>query len=77
MTIAADSTAAAPVLLPLRTFLKQYSISKSEFYRLCARGEAPEIAKIGRRTLIPAASAAAWLQVKSRPARCGARRVLR
>jgi hypothetical protein len=31
MTIAADSTAAAPVLLPLRTFLKQYSISKSEF----------------------------------------------
>jgi hypothetical protein len=31
MTIAVDSTAAAPVLLPLRTFLKQYSISKSEF----------------------------------------------
>jgi hypothetical protein len=29
MTIAADSTAAAPVLLPPRTFLKQYSISKS------------------------------------------------
>jgi hypothetical protein len=31
MTIAADSTAATPVLLPLRTFLKQYAISKSEF----------------------------------------------
>jgi predicted DNA-binding transcriptional regulator AlpA len=68
MTIAADSTAAAPVLLPLRTFLKQYSISKSEFYRLCARGEAPDLVKIGRRTLIPAASASAWLAARVRPA---------
>jgi hypothetical protein len=42
-----DSTAAVPVLLPLRTFLKQYSISKSEF---------------------PAASAAAWLAARVRPA---------
>jgi predicted DNA-binding transcriptional regulator AlpA len=63
-----DSTSAAPVLLPLRTFLKLYSISKSEFYRLCARGEAPDLVKIGRRTLIPAASAAAWLQSRVRPA---------
>jgi predicted DNA-binding transcriptional regulator AlpA len=63
-----DSTSAAPVLLPLRVFLKQYSLSKSEFYRLAARGEAPEIAKLGRRTLIPAASAAAWLQSRIRPA---------
>jgi predicted DNA-binding transcriptional regulator AlpA len=70
MTIATttDSTVAAPVLLPLRVFLKQYSISKSEFYRLAARGEAPEIAKIGRRTLIPAASAAAWIAARIRPA---------
>jgi len=45
----------------LRTFLKLYSISKSEFYRLAARGEAPDLVKLGRRTLIPAASAAAWL----------------
>ena len=63
-----DSTSAAPVLLPLRTFLKLYAISKSEFYRLAARGEAPEIAKIGRRTLIPAASASAWLAARIRPA---------
>ena len=63
-----DSPSAAPVLLPLRTFLKLYAISKSEFYRLAARGEAPEIAKIGRRTLIPAASAAAWLQSRIVPA---------
>jgi predicted DNA-binding transcriptional regulator AlpA len=68
MTIAADSTAAAPILLPLRTFLKQYAISKSEFYRLCARGEAPDLVKIGRRTLIPAASATEWLAARIRPA---------
>jgi predicted DNA-binding transcriptional regulator AlpA len=71
MTIAATTPtapSAAPVLLPLRTFLKIYAISKSEFYRLAARGEAPEIAKIGRRTLIPAASAAAWLQSRIVPA---------
>jgi predicted DNA-binding transcriptional regulator AlpA len=68
MTIAADSTAATPVLLPLRTFLKLYSLSKSEFYRLAARGEAPDLVKLGRRTLIPAASASAWLQSRIRPA---------
>jgi predicted DNA-binding transcriptional regulator AlpA len=62
-----DSTA-APVLLPLRTFLKLYAISKSEFYRLAARGEAPDLVKIGRRTLIPAASAATWLQSRIVPA---------
>jgi predicted DNA-binding transcriptional regulator AlpA len=63
-----DSTSAAPVLLPLRTFLKLYSLSKSEFYRLAARGEAPDLVKIGRRTLIPAASAATWLASRVRPA---------
>jgi predicted DNA-binding transcriptional regulator AlpA len=68
MTITADSTVAAPVLLPLQTFLNLYAISKSEFYRLAARGEAPDLVKIGRRTLIPAASATAWLQSRIRPA---------
>ena len=63
-----DSTSAAPVLLPLRTFLKLYAISKSEFYRLAARGEAPDLVKIGRRTLIPAASASAWLAARVVPA---------
>jgi predicted DNA-binding transcriptional regulator AlpA len=63
-----DSTSAGPVLLPLRTFLKLYAISKSEFYRLAARGEAPDLVKIGRRTLIPTASAAAWLASRVRPA---------
>jgi predicted DNA-binding transcriptional regulator AlpA len=68
MTTATASTPAAPVLLPLQTFLKLYAISKSEFYRLAARGEAPDLVKIGRRTLIPAASASAWLAARVRPA---------
>jgi predicted DNA-binding transcriptional regulator AlpA len=63
-----SASAAAPVLLPLRTFLKLYSLSKSEFYRLCVGGEAPDLVKLGRRTLIPAASAAAWLAARVRPA---------
>jgi predicted DNA-binding transcriptional regulator AlpA len=65
---ATDSTSAAPVLLPLRTFLKLYAISKSEFYRLAARGEAPDLVKLGRRTLIPATSATEWLAARVRPA---------
>jgi predicted DNA-binding transcriptional regulator AlpA len=64
-----DPTAApTPALLTLRTFLKLYSLSKSEFYRLAARGEAPDLVKLGRRTLIPTASAAAWLASRVRPA---------
>jgi predicted DNA-binding transcriptional regulator AlpA len=70
MTIVTDSAPAAPapVLFPLQTFLKLYSLSKSEFYRMCSRGEAPDLVKLGRRTLIPAASAAAWLAARVRPA---------
>jgi predicted DNA-binding transcriptional regulator AlpA len=66
--IKTDSTTAAPVLLPLQTFLKLYAISKSEFYRLAARGEGPDLVKIGSRTLIPAASAMSWMQARVRPA---------
>jgi predicted DNA-binding transcriptional regulator AlpA len=66
MTIAADSTAAAPVLLPLRTFLKQYSISKSSFYRKAA--EMPPVIKIGRSTLVSVAEADAWVRSKLMPA---------
>jgi hypothetical protein len=46
-TAAADSTAASPALLSLRTFLKQYSLSKSQFYREAAKGNAPPIVKNG------------------------------
>jgi hypothetical protein len=62
------STAAtpAPALLPLRAFLKQYSISKSSFYRRAA--EMPPIIKIGRSTLVPVAEAEAWARSKLVPA---------
>jgi hypothetical protein len=65
---ATDSTSAGPVLLPLRVFLRQYALSKSEFYRMAARGDAPDITRVGRRVLVPAASAAAWLAARVRPA---------
>jgi hypothetical protein len=35
---------------------------------MCSRGEAPDLVKLGRRTLIPAASASAWLAARIRPA---------
>jgi predicted DNA-binding transcriptional regulator AlpA len=56
----------APALLPLRTFLKQYSISKSSFYRRAA--EMPPIIKIGRSVLVPVAEADAWARAKLVPA---------
>ena len=62
----ADSTSAAPVLLPLRVFLKQYSISKSSFYRRAA--EMPPIIKMGSRTLVSVAEADAWARSKLVPA---------
>lgn len=64
-----------PVLLPLRAFLASHSLSKSEFYRMCARGDAPDIVKRGRRTLVPAAAAERWLAARVIPARsiCRAR----
>jgi predicted DNA-binding transcriptional regulator AlpA len=61
-----DSTAAAPVLLPLRTFLKRYAISKSSFYRRAS--EMPPVIKIGRSTLVSVAEADAWARSKLMPA---------
>ena len=62
---ATDSTPAVPVLLPLRTFLERYSISKSSFYRRAA--EMPPIVKLGSRVLVHAAEADAWARAKLRP----------
>jgi hypothetical protein len=55
-----------PALLPLRVFLRQYSISKSAFYRRAA--EMPPIIKIGRSTLVPVAEAEDWARSKLVPA---------
>jgi predicted DNA-binding transcriptional regulator AlpA len=66
-----DNTAAAlaePELIPLGAFLRRFSVSKSTFYRLAARGEAPDVLKIGRATFIPLASARSWLQSRVIPA---------
>jgi predicted DNA-binding transcriptional regulator AlpA len=38
---------ADPELIPLGAFLRRFSVSKSTFYRLAARGEAPDVLKIG------------------------------
>jgi hypothetical protein len=66
-----DSTAAAPaaatpVLIPLLTFLKRYSISKSSFYRRAS--EMPPVIKVGRSTLVAVAEADAWARSKLMPA---------
>jgi predicted DNA-binding transcriptional regulator AlpA len=65
-TTPAAAPAPAPALLPLRAFLKQYSISKSSFYRRAE--EMPPVIKIGRSTLVPVAEADAWARAKLVPA---------
>jgi predicted DNA-binding transcriptional regulator AlpA len=66
VTFSADPS--APALLPLREFLRTHSISKSQFYREAAKGNAPAVVKNGRRTLVPVAAAAAWLAARIQPA---------
>jgi predicted DNA-binding transcriptional regulator AlpA len=66
-----DKTAAdlaQPELIPLGAFLRRFSVSKSSFYRMAARGEAPDVVKLGRATFVPLASASAWLQSRVIPA---------
>jgi predicted DNA-binding transcriptional regulator AlpA len=69
MTTTAPATAPAdPDLITLQDFLRRFSVSKSSFYRLAARGEAPPVAKLGRATFVPLAAARAWLQSRVVPA---------
>jgi predicted DNA-binding transcriptional regulator AlpA len=70
MSTAAPAAAPAdPELIPLAAFLRRFSLSKSTFYRLASRGEAPDVAKIGRGTFVSMASARAWLQSRLIPAK--------
>ncbi|MGF6814016.1 putative DNA-binding transcriptional regulator AlpA [Paraburkholderia atlantica] len=46
--------------LSVPAFCAAYDITKPTFYKLAAQGLAPEILKIGRRTLITHRSAAEW-----------------
>ena len=44
----------------IREFCEQHAISRSFFYVLREKGEAPRLMKVGRRTLISAEAAAEW-----------------
>jgi predicted DNA-binding transcriptional regulator AlpA len=70
MSTAAPAAALAdPDLITLQDFLRRFSLSKSTFYRLAARGEAPPVAKLGRATFVPLAAARNWLQSRLIPAK--------
>jgi predicted DNA-binding transcriptional regulator AlpA len=64
------STAAPadPELIPLSAFLRRFSVSKSSFYRMASRGEAPDVVKLGRATFVPLAAAKEWMAARVRPA---------
>jgi predicted DNA-binding transcriptional regulator AlpA len=66
MNTPATGTPATPALLPLRAFLKQYSISKSSFYRRAA--EMPPVIRVGRSVLVSVAEADAWARSRLVPA---------
>jgi predicted DNA-binding transcriptional regulator AlpA len=66
-----DNTAAAlaePELIPLGAFLRRFSVSKSSFYRMASRGEAPPVVKLGRATFVPLSAARSWMQSRVIPA---------
>jgi predicted DNA-binding transcriptional regulator AlpA len=44
----------------IREFCKLHDISRSLFYVLREKGEAPRVMKVGRRTLISVEAAAEW-----------------
>lgn len=56
-------------------FCSRHDISRSYFYKMAARGDAPEIVKLGRRTLIPAECARKWRERLTQPATILAQRV--
>lgn len=44
----------------IKEFCQLHAISRSLFYALLERGEAPRVMKVGRRTLSSAEAAAEW-----------------
>ena len=67
-TATTAASPADPELITLGAFLRRFSLSKSTFYRLASRGEAPDVLKLGRATYVPLAAARAWLQSRTVPA---------
>jgi predicted DNA-binding transcriptional regulator AlpA len=68
MSIDNSAAPADPELIPLGAFLRRFSVSKSSFYGMASRGEAPDVVKLGRATFVPLASARSWLQSRVIPA---------
>ena len=50
-------------------FCKAFGLSVPMFYKLRAKGEAPDVMKVGTRTLISAQAATRWRQARERAAR--------
>jgi predicted DNA-binding transcriptional regulator AlpA len=57
-----------PDLIPLREFYRRFAVSKSAFWRMAARGEAPDVVRLGRKNFVPLAGARAWLAARIVPA---------
>jgi predicted DNA-binding transcriptional regulator AlpA len=62
------ATPAEPELITLSEFIRRFSLSKSSFYRMAARGEAPSVVKVGSATYIPMAAARSWMESRIVPA---------
>lgn len=53
-----------PQLMTITEFVRMFRISRSTWYRLVKRGEAPATIKIGRRTMIPLHAADHWANTR-------------
>jgi len=60
-----STTTAAPVLIPLLAWLKQYGISKSSFYRRAA--EMPPVIRVGRFRTRPGRRGRCVGEIEARP----------
>ena len=47
MIIEIPAAPADPELITLTAFLRRFSVSKSSFYRMASRGEAPDVVVVG------------------------------
>jgi len=55
-------------LIPLTEFFRKFGVSKSTFWRLAARGEAPNVVRLGRAILVPISEARGWMAARMQPA---------
>ena len=55
-------------MVTLTEFRRRFAVSKSAFYRIAARGKAPDVVKLGKATYVPMAAARSWLASRIRPA---------